>query len=177
MKIARTVLLAVVGSALIATGAIAADLPRAPTVVAPPPPPPMAAPAFDWSGMYVGAYGSYFSGDPFILLGVQAGYNMVRNHFLAGIEAQAGAYYAFPSIGFHGSLNGRLGFILGERFLIYGEAGVGAVLPGAFIWTGVAGAEVALGSTWSIFVEGGLLGELGVGPAGYLIQAGVNWHR
>ena len=55
MRIGKAFLLGVAGSALIASGAMAADLPTVPTVGAAPP----AAPVFGWAGPYAGASGGY----------------------------------------------------------------------------------------------------------------------
>ena len=63
----------------------AADLPTIPT--APPPPPAPVAPAFDWAGPYVGAYGGAILSPTVGQAGIQAGFNIVRGGFLAGIEA------------------------------------------------------------------------------------------
>jgi len=172
MFMKRTLIAAafVAGSAVAAS---AADLPTPP--MAPPPPPPMAAPAFDWSGPYIGAYGGIFY-PAYYQAGIQAGVNMVRGNFLFGAEAQLGAIFA-GGFTYDVALNGRLGFILGERFLLYGIAGVGfnpAVGP---LWTAGGGVEVALGTAWSLFAEGGVAGTFGGGLFAYTFQAGVNWHR
>lgn len=166
------------GAILIGTAiaANAADLPTVPS--APPPPPPMAAPAFDWSGMYFGAYGGVLV-PIFYEAGVQAGVNMVRGNFLVGGEAQLGVGF-LPGFGVDAFVNGRLGFILGQRVLLYGEAGIGAVvLPGFTpLWTAKGGIELALGTRASVFAEAGIVGAFGpVTPVGRVIQIGINMHR
>jgi opacity protein-like surface antigen len=160
-----------------AVGAIAADIP-APIAVTPPPPPPPApmAPAFDWSGPYVGAYGGYVFGGVWIQAGVQAGYNMVRGNFLAGLEAQAGAAFLGGTVAFEGNLNARLGFVLGSRFLLYGEAGLGIVIPApVYLWSAGGGLEIGLGTSASLFAEAKVVGAFG-GGIGYSVQGGLNWH-
>lgn len=160
-----------------AAGTQAADLPMAPMAPPPPPPPAPMAPAFDWSGPYIGFYGGYAVGPAWIQAGVQAGMNVVRNHLLFGAEVQAGAIYA-GGFGFEANLNGRLGFILGSRFLVYGEAGVGVALPPpTYLWTAGGGIEIGLGNAASLFTEAKLIGAFGGGTIGYTIQAGVNFHR
>jgi outer membrane immunogenic protein len=172
----RTLALGIVGSALVTTSVLAADLPP-PPAGAPPPPPPMAAPAFDWSGPYIGAYGGVFLPATAGQAGIQAGFNVVRGRFLAGLEAQVGAVFGGGGFTYEAYLNGRLGFILGDRFLLYGEAGVG-MLGGIFIWTGGGGMEIALREAWSIFAEAKAIGVFGGGGiAAYTVQGGINWHR
>jgi opacity protein-like surface antigen len=169
----RTLALGIVGSALVTTSVLAADLPPPPAGA---PPPPMAAPAFDWSGPYIGAYGGVFvpgAGQA----GIQAGFNVVRGRFLAGLEAQAGAIFGGGGFTYEAYLNGRLGFILGDRFLLYGEAGVGTV-GGTFVWAGGGGMEFALRDAWSLFAEAKVIGVFGGGGiAAYTVQGGINWHR
>lgn len=159
-----------------AAGVQAADIMGPiPSTPAPPPPPPPMAPAFDWSGPYIGAYGGYVV-SAWIQGGVQAGYNIVRGSFLAGIEAQTGVAYT-GGIGFEGNVNARLGFVLGSRFLVYGEAGVGILLPGAtYLWNAGGGVEVGLGTALSLFTEAKIVGAFGGGTIGYAFQAGLNWH-
>ena len=172
MKIGK-LFIAVVGSALTATGAIAADLPQAPTVVAPPP--PMAAPAFAWGGVYIGAYGGVFV-DPGIegfQAGVQAGLNrLVGARFAVGVEAQLGW---FLGEGFEANLNGRAGLVVGSRMLLYGEAGVG-IVGGTPTWTAGGGLEFGIGQAISLFAEAKALLTFPANYEGTTIQAGVNFH-
>lgn len=158
-----------------AAAANAADLPMTP--MAPPPPPPMAAPAFDWSGLYFGFNGGvFYTGTIYPSLGAQVGFNMVRGRFLAGIEAEAGVIYTGAIIP-EAYLNGRLGFVLGERVLLYGEAGVGFIFGPGPVWDAGAGLEIGIRDTLSIFTEAALIGAFGGGTVAYSITAGVNFHR
>ena len=151
-----------------AASAYAADIPMAP--VAPPPPPAPVAPVFDWAGPYAGVYGGFFFGPGLIQTGVQAGYNFVSGGFLAGIEASAGAVIS-GGIGFEGTLNARLGAILGSRVLLYAEAGFGYIVPpGAFLISVGGGAEFAVGQSASVFAEAKWYG------GGITVQGGLNWH-
>lgn len=158
-----------------AAAASAADLPTPP--MAPPPPPPMAAPAFDWSGLYFGANGGvFYTGSIYPSVGAQVGFNMVRGSFLFGVEAQAGVIFAggiAPEI----YLNGRLGFILGDRVLLYGEAGVGFIVGPGPVWDAGGGVEIGVRDTLSVFAEAKVVGSFGGGLAGYSITGGVNFHR
>jgi opacity protein-like surface antigen len=110
------------GAFLIATAiaANAADLPHAPMAPAPPPPPPMAAPAFDWSGPYVGAYAGMMIGNGF-MFGADAGYAFQFGRFVASVEAAVGTTTAGPPL--HLNAWARLGPTLGERAWIYALAG------------------------------------------------------
>jgi opacity protein-like surface antigen len=162
--------------------AAAADLPPPPMAPAPPPP-PMASPAFDWSGMYFGIYGGAIT--DFVTAigqaGAQVGFNMQRGSFVAGLELQAGVIFAGGAFGYEADANAKLGFALGQRALLYGEAGVG--LLGAtgtmtFVWNAGGGIEFAIRDPMSIFAEAKVVGAFGGGvPVAYLFQGGLNWHR
>lgn len=179
-KAMKAALAGAVGSILIASAAMAADLP--PPVVAPAPPPPMAAPAFDWGGVYYGVYGGYNTGIPPGAAGVLVGYNFVRGNFLGGVEARLGGF--FPGLGptgfdFEGSVNARVGFLLRDRLNIYGVAGIGHVFCCDFTyWSAGGGLEIAAGSRVSLFAEGRAFNDFtGLGPPGLMIRGGVNLHR
>ena len=106
----------------------------------------------------------------------------MRGGFLAGIELQAGLFGFATPLTLEGNVNARLGYILGERFLLYGEAGVGALYtlsapPAVLFWTAGGGVEVALGNSRSIFVEGKTFRPFGAGLPGIIVQGGVNWLR
>jgi opacity protein-like surface antigen len=174
MKIGK-LLLGVVSSALIATSAMAADLPQAPTG-APPPPSPMAAPAFDWSGLYYGVSVGRIVGP--IEGQVQVGYNVVRGRFLAGAEVAAGVLIASP-VALSATANARLGLLLGDRALLYALAGVEYILgPAPLLWTARGGVEYAFSERVSVFGEAGVVGIFGgaIGPF-VSFRAGVNLHR
>lgn len=176
--------LAVAGAFLLAgaAAAAAADLPTIPP--APPPPPPApAAPAFDWSGPYIGAYGAGIfnpPGDPIIPVGVQADFNFVRGAFLVGAEVYG--EYRFWDNGNHwaAGANARLGAVLGERLVVYGEAGVGWVnaLGGFPVWNAGGGLEIALGRNMSLFTEVKAIAPFNAGPGalGIQVQGGLNFH-
>ena len=165
-----------------AASAAAADLP---TIPAAPPPPPAApvAPAFNWSGPYVGVYAAGIfnpPGDPIIPVGAQAGFNFVRGSFLAGAEVYG--EYRFWDVENHWSAgaNARVGGVLGERLVLYGEAGVGWVsaLGGFPVWTAGGGLEIGLGRNASLFTEVKAIAPFNAGPGarGIQAQAGVNFH-
>jgi opacity protein-like surface antigen len=160
-----------------AAAAGAADLPTIPVAPAPPPPPVAMAPSFDWSGPYVGAYGgAVFNSPTYYQAGIQAGYNFTRGNFLAGIEGQAGADFS-GGTAFEADVNARVGGILGERVLLYAEAGVGLITgTPTYIWTAGGGMEVAVGNAASVFAEAKAVGAFTGGCCALLVQGGLNWH-
>jgi hypothetical protein len=137
----------------------------------------MATPAFDWSGMYFGVYGGWISlgaGQA----GAQVGFNMQRGSFVAGLELEAGAIFAGGAFSYEVEADARLGFVLGERFLLYGLAGVGFFGTAGAYWAAGGGAEIAIRDALSVFAEGKAIGAFGGGGiAGYIVQGGLNWHR
>ena len=103
----KSVLLASAALALVAAPAFAADLPA--PMPAPMAPAPVIAPAFSWTGFYLGLHGGYGWGDADVDLsgetqgdlgdtsidldgwfgGVQGGYNYQMGNFVVGLEADA----------------------------------------------------------------------------------------
>jgi hypothetical protein len=162
---------------LTATSAMAAD----PIIIPPPaPPPPMVVRVVSpFAGLYLGGYYTRTlpPTGPFQAIGAQAGYNFVRNVLLLGVEGRVG--YTFGQ-GLSADIGGRVGIILGERFLVYGAASVGIVPSVPFnYWTVGGGAEFILGDTISIFGELRRVGPLpgGVQPAPFnQVTFGLNFH-
>ena len=179
MKMGRSLVLGIAGSVMIATGAMAADVP--PLVVAAPPLPPMAAPAFDWAGAYVGVHGglSIFLEEecgrdcrtPEV--GGQVGYNFVNGSFLFGAEASIGVWWDGGFSPVHVTLTARGGLLVGDNLLVYGEAGFWRYFSGASTCPCAIfglGAEYAISNSLSIFAEAKTL----VGFS--WLQIGINWH-
>lgn len=172
MKKARALLLGTAGSLMLATTAMAADIP---TPVAPPPPPaPMAPPAFSWSGPYIGAFAGYDTTLTGVIDGVQFGYNFEFGNFLAGLEVET-IYPTFGGTIVDARLNARVGAVLGDVLLIYGEAGIGSWVV-APVWTIGGGIEYAIGQSISLFAEGEAVFVMGGGYVATQITAGVNYH-
>lgn len=169
MKIGR-LLLGVFGAALVASNAIAADLPTPP-----PPPPVMPAPAFDWGGVYFGAYAAQIVRPE---IGAHVGFNIVRGRTVLGIEAGGGAMLQawIPGV----FAKGRAGILIGEqeRVLLYAMALVEAYFPGPTLyWMAGGGAELALGNRFSLFAEAGAVGPLNpIGCCTLGVRGGVNFH-
>jgi hypothetical protein len=170
-------------------------------VVAPPPPP-----AFSWSGPYVGVFGiglffpaceeqvkavSTLSEEEYCCwdipniygLGAQFGFNIVRNNFLIGAEVQAGA--VFPEFWdgplFAVAANARAGFILGEKLLVYAEAGVGTTIDPQILFTTIGGGvELGIGDRLSLFGEVKAVlfpnGPIAGHDRATMVQIGLNIH-
>ena len=109
---------------------------------------------------------------------VQVGYNLVRGRILVGAELAGGIAVAAPVV-FTVSANARLGFLLGNRALLYGLAGVEyAFAPAPLFWTARGGVEYALNDRFSVFGEAGVVGIFGGGIGPFItFRAGVNLHR
>jgi opacity protein-like surface antigen len=170
LRTIRVFLLAALSSALIATGAIAADpVMPAPTIVAPPPP---SAPAFSWNRAYLGVYAGSWINCCGWMAGAYAGKNFNRGgNFLFGIEAMAGAYGG-GAVSLEAYLLARAGFVLGTRFLLYGSFGAG--WGGAIVPAAAAGVELALRNAASLRVQV-LFYDVFNAPD-YAIHGGLAWH-
>lgn len=191
-----------VGGIMLSAPALAADIPEvAPVEIAPPPPP---APAFSWNGPYVGVFGvglfftefcdvvkqeSFASAnsesccnqpEDLYGAGVQVGFNFGNGRFLAGIEGQIGGLHYGPEILWAVAANLRAGVVLGERVLVYAEAGIGTTIaPNIPFLTAGGGVEIALGDRLSIFGEGKAVFLQGGGGPNYIgtaVFAGINLH-
>jgi outer membrane immunogenic protein len=181
-SIGRSLSIGLAASALIAASAMAADIPPPPVVVAPPPPPPIAAPAFDWSGPYVGFYGGavFEGGLQFFIAGIQAGYNVIAGErILFGIEGRLGAAFEVAPFGaaLETALSARVGAILGERALLYGEGGIWWI-QGApvLLWTAGGGLEFAVGNRASLFGEAKVVGDFNGLCCAFTVEGGFNFH-
>lgn len=168
------------GAVILASFSAANAADFGPIVAGPPAAPPpitvYSPPGFDWGGLYVGAYGGYVFGIPWIQAGGQAGYNFVNGGMLIGAELQAGAYIA-GGVAFEGWANARFGALIGPNALLYAEGGLGMLgFGGQFLWAAGGGAEIALGQSISLFAEAKILGVFGGGCCGIVAQGGINWH-
>jgi opacity protein-like surface antigen len=172
MKLWKT-MLGAIGAATIATSAMAADLPT----IAAPPPPPMAAPAFDWSGRYVGVFTIVpivpFS--PVVVLGGSVGLNMARGNLVFGAALDT-FVSVLPGFTIGAQAQGRLGYALGQRALLYGVVGIG--FSGVPFWSFGGGAEFAMRETRSLYVEVAQWRALTAGPPPAIMATiGMNFHR
>lgn len=168
MRIRKLALLAAAVSISLAGPVLAAD-----AILEQPPEPPVAdiaAPAYLWSGGYVGGYGEHkwgeFDADPSQNAdgfggGVYGGYNWQSDNIVYGAEADlgySGADFSSGTLsgeqGFNGSLRARIGMDI-NPFMVYATGGVAATkaelssTAGSdsnthFGWTAGAGAEAFL---------------------------------
>ena len=156
--------------------ALASDLPtKAPVYKA-----PIAAPAYNWSGFYVGAnFGggwsngslnipgnNLYGGLTEFIGGIQAGYNFQTGHFLFGVEGDFdGAGFGrptqpTPTLGFvnerwMSTLAGRVG-VVNDRWLVFAKLGGGWVQSNATL-------KLLPGSVWNgSNTSGGWLAGAGI---------------
>jgi hypothetical protein len=178
MKLPGKLLAGLAAMTMTTSAAIAADIPMAPPVISPVVTAPPSAPQSIWPGWYVGFYGAwvFYPSDPWWGAGVQFGYNFVRGRFLGGFEIDVGpaiyqaAVYCCDAFG-----NVRAGFILGERVLVYGEAGIGAIFL-APVWKAGGGLEFAVGQRMSIFAEAKVASFIPTPTIFYEARGGLNFH-
>ncbi len=170
---------AAAGAVAVAIGAFAApasaaDLPpMAPPVVTAPAP----APAFSWTGLYLGAYfeGQFVTITPptwwtFVGGGVRAGYNYQAGSFVVGVEGaleysvNTTGPFVLPNVTDAGVV-ARAGVAMG-RTLLYGVAGGGAMFNGTTTpyWTVGAGVEAMLTNTLSVRADYRLQVAPSLGP-------------
>lgn len=166
----NALVVAAAGAALISGPAVAADFVMAP--------PPMVAPmpaGFPWAGAYIGTFAEVYRFLPAWGYGMQSGYNFVRGGLLVGVEVETSHLNVLGPI-VDASLVGRVGFILRDRILVYGQAGLGALVATPTFNVG-GGVEFALRNSLSAFVEAKTSFVIG-GPAywGTEIRAGINYH-
>lgn len=104
--------------------AAAADLGRPPPRYAEPPPYDAPFTSY-WQGLYGGVHLGWAedSHSDGVIGGGQIGYNWQASRIVYGLEADVSV--ADTSVDVLGSARGRLGFLLDDRLLAYGTAGVG----------------------------------------------------
>lgn len=172
MKFVRNLLAGTAATVLMTGTAMAADViyptvpAAAPVVIAP-------APAFSFAGGYIGTH--FAMSFPFgSIYGVQSGYNFVRGNFLFGVEVET-SHIAILGPLVDASLNGRAGVVLGDRVLVYGQAGIGTRVVAPSFNVG-AGIEVALSPRISMFAEYDRYYVIGSGFLDHQLVAGLNFH-
>jgi len=181
--------------AALATTAFAADLP----VYQQPQEAVVVSPAYDWTGLYVGALAGYGWGDAQgsnnpdgVLLGGTLGYNAQFGQFVAGLETDL----AWSNLDDHdyeldylGTVRGRLGWAF-DRFmpyvtggLAYGRTDFNHDHDTNVGWTLGGGVEAAIDQNWSVkaeylYVD---LGHVDAGDEGsshfnaHTVKLGVNY--
>jgi hypothetical protein len=148
------------------------------------------AEAFAWAGPGVGIYQGYYldlsGGQPGIAASfLQLGYYLQPGRVVLGLEAEVGMAFVPGPVALVANLNGRFGLALGNRLLLYTEAGVGrwfpnggvgaGILNGGNIYNAGAGAELGLGSNISVFLEAKGVGMFGAAISHLAVQGGFYW--
>jgi outer membrane immunogenic protein len=141
--------------------------------------------AVNWSGLYAGVNGGYFSQDGGItnnwLLGGTVGLNLQRGHIVGGIETDLDVVTSDWNT-YYGTVRGRLGLATGN-WLLYGTGGyayAGTSCAGYFAdgWAAGLGTEVKVAGPWSVKVEW-LHTELDAGggamPPADVFRTGINF--
>lgn len=163
-------------AALLATGAMAADLYQ-PSRPAPAAEPYYNSSAFDFEGFYAGIYGGgLYNGAPAGVLGGVAGVNFeLAPAVLGGVEVQAGGIKGGGALTGEAHALGRLGVILTDEVMLYGAAGAG-IQGGTPVYDLGGGMEVAVGGPASIRGEVLGVGNWGAAPNQVRGTLGVLWH-
>lgn len=134
-------------------------------------------PSFDWSGLYLGAFGGSIW-----QLGGTAGYNIVLDRYVLGISGQVSAVNLIQSpaypLAFRADANARAGMLVNDNVLLYGETGVGytnfAVNGGVLVHFG-AGMEIAVSERTTLFGETRVVFNFAGWQEGNVL-AGVNFY-
>ncbi len=160
MKWTKAVLVAAATSLVALGSARAADVP--PMIPATAPPPPIAAPAqvFDWAGPYVGGFARLNRCFAICAVGYEyefgarAGYNFVNGNLVMGASLDL-TLWVHEALGaaFFTEANGRAGYLVTPRLLLYGKAGIGIWFAGDWFVTLGGGAEFAINDRLSIYAE------------------------
>ena len=102
----------------------------------------------------------------------------MNGRFVFGPEIQIGAIF-LDEPWWAVAANLRAGVVLGERVLVYAEAGIGTTIDPNILFTTLGGGvEIGLGERLSIFGEakGVWLPDAGNAFVGTMIQVGLNFH-
>ncbi len=165
----RAILIGMGFAGLLASAAQASDLSRMqPTVDY--------GNAFNFDGFYLGATaGGLFGNTSAGSVGVVAGSNFtLQDAFIGGLEFQADAIYD-GATSYDLLALGRLGVVLTDNIMLYGDAGVGWVDGNGSFAVG-GGAEFALGNSFSMRGEVLGLAQWGSGLNTAKATAGVLYH-
>jgi len=173
----RKLLLTIATSALMATGAIAADpvITVDPAYVEP-------STGFDWDGFYmgVGLSGSSLSNgivtDTTGYLDLIAGFNVTSGDMLFGLEGWVGAYSDGTNSGWSGGAEVRAGYLISPDALLYVSGGAQFYDAGARYATLGAGAEFAATDNLTLDVEYKYWGWSNNGFTGHSLGLSALWH-
>ncbi len=167
----RKLLLGVAASALIATGALAAD----PVDMVQP---TYSSAGFDWDGFYAGlgvSGGLYSSGTTIGTGDLILGANVTSGNMLFGAEGWIGGAINNSGVtAIHSGAEVRAGYLFTPEALLYLSAGVDAFDFTTVLGSVGLGAEFAVTDNMSIDLEYKYVA--GVGINGNTLGASLNWH-
>lgn len=157
MRIAKTIALAALASAMPAGAAMAADLITIPTSTQAELPVVEDA-GFDWSGFYAGVYGgaqNSTAGDVQYNVGAHAGVNAQFDFYLLGAEVAVSGIPANDTVGdtSYGQILGRAGLVVSDNVMVYAAGGYGIDMGVPEEQDALAGGGVELAVTDNISVR------------------------
>lgn len=144
-------------TAIVLGTAFAANAADIPTIVAPPPAPPpvVMAPAADWTGAYFGVWGAatFLGGPPvWFNVGTLGGYDVQFGRVVVGVNFRGGVTLG-PTL-INVEAGARLGFLVTDRILVYGNAAMGVIVQPGFPYRSFGGGvEFAASDSLHLFVE------------------------
>ncbi len=171
----RKLLLAISATALMATGAIAADpvITVEPAYVAP-------SSGFDWDGFYMGVGITGLglnTGTNVGFADVIAGFNVTSGNMLFGAEAWVGGWSSSaPATGWGFGAEARAGYLMTPEALVYVSGGAYGLASGGSLATVGAGVEFAINDYVSIDFEYKYWMAPGAATYGNSIGASALWH-
>ena len=172
----RKILITMAASALMATGALAAD----PVITVEPAYVPSAG--FDWDGFYmgVGVTGSSLSNgivtDTTGYLDLIAGFNVTFGDALFGAEGWIGGYSDGTFSGYGGGAAARVGYLMTPDALVYISGGGYFYDAGGQYGTIGAGVEFAMTDNVSLDIEYKYWGWSNTTFTGHSLGASALWH-
>ena len=157
MRIAKTIALAAVATALPVSASMAADLITIPTSTQAELP-IVEDVGFDWNGFYAGVHAGAQNGaisDTQYGLGVQAGVNAQFDFYLLGAEVAVTGLAANGTVGetTYGQILGRAGLVVSDNVMVYAAGGYGIDLGVPAEEDVLAGGGVELAVTDNISVR------------------------
>lgn len=177
MRSTGKILAAAAVVALSSGSALAADV-----VILPPPAPPAPAPIADpaFTGPYWGVFGGVLGGPnaqgPGPNIGTQFGYNFGSGGLRVGFEIETENDRNIAAVRVEGYLSARLGFVLNNSMMIYGQGGIGTLGGNPARHFGL-GVEVALNSGLALFAEAKVIRLPFAGPQTFFVfRGGVNYY-
>lgn len=180
MTLLKKTVLATSAIALLTGASYAAD-----PVMYPAPAPQVADEGFDWDGFYAGvgfsmdALSNGGPADSYGYLDAIIGYNYTHENILIGAEAWIGGYWDIATgtdTGYGGGVEGRVGYLVTDKWLIYSGIGYFKYDAGADYATLGLGTEYAVTENVSLDVEYKYWQGLSNNFAGPSLGTSLLWH-